>query len=132
MPREGGEKSASRPSPFQWLRSDGALFCKERGAVKALSCKHYYTMWVDYPSGILVILRLRCYCPGQPKNLHMSLKSKVVATEIQGDSGKFESLMRRLVNVPHAEIREKLNAEREAKRAAKRASRVSAASSKGR
>jgi hypothetical protein len=54
------------------------------------------------------------------------------AKNVSGDFGKFESFVRRIVSVPHAEIKEKLDAEREAKQTSKSASRVSAASSKAR
>jgi len=38
------------------------------------------------------------------------------------DSSKFTEFMRRLVSVPHSEIKQKLDAEREAKQVASRAS----------
>ena len=44
------------------------------------------------------------------------------AKNVTGNSANFESLMRRLVSVPHAEIKAKLDAEREAKRISKSAS----------
>jgi hypothetical protein len=48
-----------------------------------------------------------------------------------GDSDHFTSFMRRLVAVPHAEIKAKLDAEREAKRTSMASvSRASGASSK--
>jgi hypothetical protein len=50
---------------------------------------------------------------------------KTAATELHGDSGKFTSFMRRLMQVPHSEIKAKLDAEREAKRTSKAASLVS-------
>lgn len=46
-----------------------------------------------------------------------------------GDFDRFTEFTRRLVSVPHAEIKSKLDAEREAKRTSK-ASRVPASSSK--
>lgn len=46
------------------------------------------------------------------------------AKNATGDSGKFTDFMRRLVQVPHSEIKAKLEAE---KRTSKRASRASAA-----
>jgi len=53
------------------------------------------------------------------------------AKEIRGDSGVFTDFMRRLVKVPHSEIKAKLEAEKAAKRTSKRsASRASAASPK--
>jgi hypothetical protein len=51
---------------------------------------------------------------------------------VTGDSEPFMIFMRRLLQVPHSEIKDKLDAEREAKRTSKRVSRVSAASSKTR
>jgi len=47
------------------------------------------------------------------------------AKNVTGDSATFVNFMRRLVSVPHAEIKAKLDAEREAKRAFKEVSRVS-------
>lgn len=43
---------------------------------------------------------------------------------------KFTDFVRRIVSVPHSEIKAKLDAEREAKRVSKRASHASGASSK--
>jgi hypothetical protein len=54
------------------------------------------------------------------------------ARDVQGDSGVFVNFMRRLVQVPHSEVKAKLDAEKEAKRVSKRASRVPNASSKAR
>ena len=52
------------------------------------------------------------------------------AFNVTGDSATFENFMRRHVSVPHTEIKEKLEAEKEAKRTPKRsASRVSASES---
>jgi hypothetical protein len=51
------------------------------------------------------------------------------AKNVTGNSDNFTSFMRRLVSVPHAEIKAKLDAEKRAKRTSKRASRVSPASS---
>lgn len=45
-------------------------------------------------------------------------------------SDRFTDFMRRLVQVPHSEIKAKLDAEREAKRTSKSASRVSASQTK--
>jgi hypothetical protein len=48
-----------------------------------------------------------------------------------GDFGKFTDFMRRLVAVPHSEIKARLDAEKEAKRTSKASSsRASGASSK--
>lgn len=51
------------------------------------------------------------------------------AKNVTGDSDTFQTFMRRLMQVPHSEIKSKLDAEREAKRTSKpsvsRASRVS-------
>jgi len=47
------------------------------------------------------------------------------AKNVSGDSGTFTNFMRRLVSVPHAEIKAKLDAEKAAKRTSKSASRVS-------
>jgi len=53
------------------------------------------------------------------------------AKEITGNSGVFTDFMRRLMKVPHSEIKEKLDAEREAKRTSKTfSSRAPAASPK--
>jgi hypothetical protein len=52
------------------------------------------------------------------------------AKNVTGDSTTFENFMRRLVSVPHAEIKSKLDAEREAKRTSKSASRVPAVPAK--
>ncbi len=41
------------------------------------------------------------------------------AKNVQGDFGKFTDFMRRLVAVPHSEIKAKLDAEKKAKRKAK-------------
>jgi hypothetical protein len=47
------------------------------------------------------------------------------AKNVTGDFDHFTEFTRRLVSVPHAEIKAKLDAEREAKRTLKSASRVS-------
>jgi len=53
------------------------------------------------------------------------------AKNVRGDSATFVNFTRRLMSVPHADIKEKLDAEKAAKRTSKRsASRVPAASSK--
>ena len=57
--------------------------------------------------------------PKQPTDL---------AKDVRGDSATFIEFARRLIQVPHSEIKAQLDAEREAKRA----SRASAVSSKGR
>jgi hypothetical protein len=49
------------------------------------------------------------------------------AKNVTGDSATFENFMRRLVSVPHSEIKAKLDAEKHAK--SKSVSRVSGASS---
>lgn len=67
------------------------------------------------------------------------MKSKPIsADEVRGDSATFESFMRRLVQVPHSEIKAALAAEKEItsrrsfplKRGPKTASRVSGGPSK--
>jgi hypothetical protein len=57
---------------------------------------------------------------------------KQSAKNVSGNSDNFTSFMRRLIQVPHSEIKAKLDAEREAKRTSKSVSRVPAAPSKGR
>lgn len=52
------------------------------------------------------------------------------AKNVSGNSENFTSFMRRLVQVPHSEIKAKLDAEKEAKRTSKRVSRAPAVSSK--
>jgi hypothetical protein len=47
-----------------------------------------------------------------------------------GDFDRFTEFTRRILSVPHSEIKAKLDAEREAKRTAKSASRVSGVPSK--
>jgi hypothetical protein len=55
------------------------------------------------------------------------------AKNVTGDSATFVNFTRRLMSVPHAEIKAKLDAEKAAKRTPKRsASRVPASSSKAR
>ena len=61
----------------------------------------------------------------------MPKSPSIPAKEIVGNSAVFTSLMRRLIAVPHSEIKAKLDAEKAAKRTSKRsASRVPASSSK--
>jgi hypothetical protein len=61
----------------------------------------------------------------------MSNRPSTPAKEIVGNSDNFTRFMRRLVAVPHSEIKSKLDAEKQAKRTSKAsASRVPAASSK--
>jgi hypothetical protein len=61
----------------------------------------------------------------------MSNQPHASAKNVTGDSATFTSFMRRLVQVPHSEIKAKLDAEREAKRTAKTsASRAAAVSPK--
>lgn len=62
----------------------------------------------------------------------MSNRPSIPAKEIVGNSDVFTKFMRRLVAVPHAEIKAKIDAEKEAKRTSKTASRVPAASSSSR
>jgi hypothetical protein len=52
------------------------------------------------------------------------------AKNVTGDSATFVNFMRRIVSVPHSEIKAKLDAEREAKRTSKSASRASAVQTK--
>jgi hypothetical protein len=59
----------------------------------------------------------------------MSNRPTTPAKEITGNSDNFTNFMRRLVSVPHAEIKAKLEAEKEAKRTSKSASLASRASS---
>jgi hypothetical protein len=56
------------------------------------------------------------------------MKPSTPAKNVSGDSGKFTDFMRRLMRVPHSEIKAKLEAEKKAKRTSKRASLGSAAS----
>jgi hypothetical protein len=54
------------------------------------------------------------------------------AKNVEGDFGKFTNFMRKLVAVPHSEIKAKLDAEKRAKqRKPKRASSARASSAKG-
>ncbi len=46
------------------------------------------------------------------------------AKNVTGDSATFISFMRKLISVPHSEIKAKLEAEKEAKRTSKSTSRV--------
>lgn len=52
------------------------------------------------------------------------------AKNVTGDSASFTNFMRKLMQVPHSEIKAKLDAEREAKRTSKPASRASVAQPK--
>lgn len=53
------------------------------------------------------------------------------AKNVTGDSGKFTDFMRKLIQVPHSEIKAKLDAEKKAKRTPKpSASRASVSSPK--
>jgi len=47
------------------------------------------------------------------------------AKDVTGDFNVYKDFMRRLLSVPHSEIKAKLDAEREAKRTSKAASRAS-------
>lgn len=53
------------------------------------------------------------------------MKPKPSAKNVTGNSENFTNFMRQLVQVPHSEIKAKLDAEREAKRTSKTASRAS-------
>jgi hypothetical protein len=57
---------------------------------------------------------------------------KQSAKNVSGNSDNFTSFMRRLIQVPHSEIKAKLDAEKQAKQTSKTASRVSVAPSKAR
>jgi hypothetical protein len=50
------------------------------------------------------------------------------AKNTEGDFGQFTSFMRKLVSVPHSEIKARIEAEKGAKRTSKRASRAPASS----
>ena len=56
----------------------------------------------------------------------MSGRPSNPAKDVVGGSGNFTQFVRRIVSVPHSEIKAKLDAEREAKRTPKHASRVPA------
>jgi hypothetical protein len=58
------------------------------------------------------------------------MKLNPSAKNVIGNSENFTSFMRRLVSVPHAEIKAKLDAEKEAKRTPRSASRASVAPTK--
>jgi hypothetical protein len=60
----------------------------------------------------------------------MSGRPSNPAKDVVGDPAVFVNFMRRLVRVPHSEIKAKLDAEKAAKRTSKRVSRVSGAPSK--
>lgn len=60
----------------------------------------------------------------------MPMKPKPSAKNVTGDSGNFTSFMRRLMAVPHSEIKDKLNAEREKRTPKSRVSPASAAAPK--
>jgi hypothetical protein len=60
----------------------------------------------------------------------LSNRPTIPAKEIAGSSSVFTDFMRRLMKVPHSEIKAKLDAEKEAKRTPKPASRASAVSPK--
>jgi hypothetical protein len=60
----------------------------------------------------------------------MPNRPTIPAKEIKGNTGAFTDFMRRLMRVPHSEIKAKLDAEKKAKRTSKRsASRASASTS---
>jgi len=46
------------------------------------------------------------------------LRPKVPATDTEGDFGRFSNFVRRLMAVPHDELKARLDAEKEAKRTA--------------
>jgi hypothetical protein len=54
----------------------------------------------------------------------MANRPKTSAKNVQGDFGKFTNFMKRLVAVPHSEIKAKLDAEKRAK--ARKSKRTSA------
>lgn len=58
------------------------------------------------------------------------MKPSPSVKNVSGNSENFTNFLRRLVQVPHSEIKAKLDAEKEAKRTTKRVSRVPAAPSK--
>jgi hypothetical protein len=58
----------------------------------------------------------------------MPNRPTIPAKEITGNSGVFTDFMRKLMRVPHSEIKAKLEAEKKAKRTPKRASLGSDAS----
>lgn len=58
------------------------------------------------------------------------MKPNTSAKIVSGNSDTFTNFMRRLVSVPHAEIKSKLDAEKKAKRASTSSSRVPVAPSK--
>jgi hypothetical protein len=65
---------------------------------------------------------------GDSSGAKPSAKSKnqrLSADEVRGDSATFEAFMRRLMQVPHSEIKAKLDAEKERKRKPFSVSRVS-------
>jgi hypothetical protein len=57
------------------------------------------------------------------------MKPNDSAKNVTGNSENFTSFMRRLMQVPHSEIKAKLDAEREAKRTSKASSRASVGAS---
>jgi hypothetical protein len=57
---------------------------------------------------------------------------KPAPESVEGNSENFVKMMQRLIRVPHAEVKAKLDAERAAKRPSKRVSRASGAASKAR
>lgn len=58
------------------------------------------------------------------------MKPNASAKIVSGNSENFTSFMQRLIQVPHSEIKAKLDAEREAKRTPKTASRAPGVSSR--
>jgi hypothetical protein len=58
------------------------------------------------------------------------MKPNDSAKNVRGNSDNFTNFMRKLISVPHSEIKSKLDAEREAKRTSKAASRVPAVPAK--
>jgi hypothetical protein len=57
------------------------------------------------------------------------MKPAIKDKNVTGDFGKFTDFMKRLVAVPHSEIKAKLDAEKQAKQRRKRPSSASRASS---
>ncbi|MGB0065199.1 MAG: hypothetical protein WBP85_12200 [Terracidiphilus sp.] len=59
----------------------------------------------------------------------MKVKSES-AKDVTGDFEQYKDFMRKLLSVPHSEIKARLDAEKEAKRTPKSSSRVSAVQAK--
>jgi hypothetical protein len=67
--------------------------------------------------------RLPCFL-GSPRVSQKPTRPTHSAKNVEGDFGKFTNFMKRLVAVPHSEIKAKLDAEKRAK--ARKSSRTSA------